>query len=432
MARRWTPQFVVDILWHRPAAPTELVSSPPGSAGREHEGNSHMREAVVVSYARTGLAKSLWGGFNMTPAMSMAAHAISHAVEKSKVEPEAVEDVYLGNGAHGAGNLARLSGLLAGLPVTTAGATIQRHCSSGLNAIALAANYIKEDGADVVVAGGVESISMPNPGFGGPANMDPKLEEMYPAIYMAMIETADIVAERYGVSRESQDEYSFQSQQRMAAAQEHGLFAEEIAPMPTKMKLVDNETKEESIVDYVVDRDECNRPSTTLEGLAKLKPVRGEGKYITAGNASQLSDGAAAVVLMEAAEAERRGLAPMGAFRGWAVAGCEPDEMGIGPVFAVPRLLKRHGLTVDDIDLWELNEAFASQCLYSRDRLGIDPEKYNVNGGSIAVGHPFGMTGARCAGHILQEGQRRGAKWGVVTMCIGGGQGGAGLFEIYQ
>jgi acetyl-CoA C-acetyltransferase len=391
-----------------------------------------MREAVVVSYARTGLAKSSRGGFNMTPAMSMAAHAISHAVEKAKVEPDAVEDVYLGNGAHGAGNLARLSGLLAGLPVTTAGATIQRHCSSGLNAIALAANYIKQDGADVVVAGGVESISMPNPGFGGPPNMDPALEEQYPAIYMAMIETADIVAERYGVSREYQDQYSYESQMRMASAQEQGLFADEIVPMATKMKLVDSETKEESIVDYVVDRDECNRPSTTLEGLAKLKPVRGDGNYITAGNASQLSDGAAAVVLMEADEAERRGLAPLGAFKGWAIAGCEPDEMGIGPVFAVPRLLERHGLTVDDIDLWELNEAFASQCLYSRDRLGIDPDKYNVNGGSIAVGHPFGMTGARCAGHILQEGQRRGAKWGVVTMCIGGGQGAAGLFEIYS
>ena len=391
-----------------------------------------MREAVVVSYARTGLAKSARGGFNMTPTMTMAAHAISNAVARSGVEPDAVEDVYLGNGAHGAGNLARLSGLLAGLPATTAGATIQRHCSSGLNAVALAANYIKEDGADVVVAGGVESISMPNPGFGGSVNMDPKLTEMYPAIYMAMIETADIVAERYGVSREAQDEYSLQSQQRMAAAQQHELFADEIVPMETKMKLVNRETKEETIVDTVVDRDDCNRPDTTLEGLAKLKPVRGEGNYITAGNASQLSDGAAALVLMEAAEAERRGLTPMGAFRGWTVAGCEPDEMGIGPVFAVPKLLKRHGLSIDDIDLWELNEAFASQCLYARDRLGIDNEKYNVNGGSIAVGHPFGMTGARCAGHILQEGQRRGARWGVVTMCIGGGQGAAGLFEIYS
>ena len=391
-----------------------------------------MREAVVVSYARTGLAKSARGGFNNTPAMTMAAHAIKHAVKKSGVDPADVEDLYLGNGAHGAGNLARLAGLLAGLPVTTGGATIQRHCSSGLNAIALAANYIKEDGADVVVAGGVESISMPNPGFGGPSNMDPELSTMYPAIYMAMIETADIVAQRYGVTRECQDEYSLESQKRMAAAQANGLFADEIVPMNTKQKLVNKETGEESIVDAVVDHDDCNRPDTTIEGLAKLKPVRGEGNFITAGNASQLSDGAAAVVLMEAKEADKRGLTPMGAFRGWAVAGCEPDEMGIGPVFAVPKLLKRHGLTVEDIDLWELNEAFASQCLYSRDRLGIDPAKYNVNGGSIAVGHPFGMTGARCAGHVLQEGQRRGAKWGVVTMCIGGGQGAAGLFEIFS
>jgi acetyl-CoA C-acetyltransferase len=249
---------------------------------------------------------------------------------------------------------------------------------------------------------------------------------------MAMIDTADIVAERYGVTREAQDEYALQSQQRTAAAQEKDLFKDEIVPMKTQMKKVDKETKEESIVDYVVDRDECNRPNTTIEGLAALPPVRGEGNYVTAGNASQLSDGAAAVVLMSDEEAGRRGLTPLGAFKGWAVAGCEPDEMGIGPVFAVPKLLGRHGLSVDDIDLWELNEAFASQCLYARDTLGIDPAKYNVNGGSIAIGHPFGMTGARCAGHILQEGIRRKAKWGVVTMCIGGGQGAAGLFEIYS
>ncbi|NQY55791.1 MAG: acetyl-CoA C-acyltransferase [Ilumatobacteraceae bacterium] len=390
-----------------------------------------MREAVFVSYARTGMAKATRGGFNMTPAMSMAAHAIKHAVDKSGVEPEAVEDVALGNGAHGAGNLGRLAGLLGGLPVTTGGNTIQRHCSSGLNSIAVAANYIKMDGADVVVAGGVESISMPNPGMGGSANMDPALQEQYPAIYMAMIETADIVADRYNVSREYQDEYSYESQMRMARAQENGLFEDEIVPMETQMKLVDRETKEETIVDYTVDRDECNRPQTTLEGLAKLAPVRGEGNYITAGNASQLSDGGAAVVLMSDEEAATRDIEPMGAFKGWAVAGCEPDEMGIGPIYAVPKLLKRHGLTVDDIDLWELNEAFASQCLYSRDTLGIDPEKYNVNGGSIAIGHPFGMTGTRCAGHLLQEGKRRGAKWGVVTMCVGGGQGAAGLIEIY-
>ena len=387
-----------------------------------------MREAVIVSYARTGLAKSHRGGFNNTPAMSMAAHAIKHAVAKSGVDPADVEDVYLGNGAHGGGNLGRLAGLLAGLPVTTGGSTVQRHCSSGLNAIALAANYIKADGADIVVGAGVEAISQPGGGIGG---VDKQLIEEYPAIFMAMIDTADIVAERYNVSREYQDEYALQSQQRTAAAQAAGKFDDEIVPMNTIQKVVNKETKEESFVDYVVDRDECNRPETTLESLAKLAPVKGEGKFITAGNASQLSDGGAAVVLMSDKEAERRGLEPMGAFKGWAVAGCEPDEMGIGPVFAVPKLLARHGLKVDDIDLWELNEAFASQCLYSRDTLGIDPEKYNVNGGSISIGHPFGMTGARCAGHILQEGKRRGAKWGVVTMCIGGGQGAAGLFEIY-
>ena len=390
-----------------------------------------MREAVIVSYARTGLAKAGRGGFNITPAMSMAAHAVKHAVAKSGVEPEAVEDFYLGNGAHGAGNLGRLAGLLGGLPITTGGATVQRHCSSGLNSIAMAANYIKQDGADVVVAGGVESISIPSPGMGGALNMDPALPEQYPAIYMAMIETADIVAARYGVTREAQDEYSMESQRRMALAQENGLFEDEIVPMATKMKLVDRETKEETIVDYIVDKDECNRPGTDMAGLSKLQPVRGEGNFVTAGNASQLSDGAAAVVMMEAAEAARRDIEPMGAFKGWAVAGCEPDEMGIGPIYAVPKLLKRHGLSVDDIDIWELNEAFASQCLYSRDTLGIDPEKYNVNGGSISIGHPFGMTGSRCAGHILQEGKRRGAKYGVVTMCIGGGQGAAGLFEIY-
>ena len=390
-----------------------------------------MREAVFVSYARTGLAKAGRGGFNMTPAMTMAAHAIKSAVEKSGVEPEAVEDVALGNGAHGAGNLGRLAGLLGGLPVTTAGNTIQRHCASGLNSVAVAANHIKCDGVDVAVAAGVESITMPSPGMGGSANMDDELTDMYPAIYMAMIETADIVAERYDVSREYQDEYSLESQMRMARAQENGLFEDEIVPMQTKMKLVDRETKEETIVDYTVDRDECNRPSTTMEGLAKLQPVRGEGNYITAGNASQLSDGAAAVVMMSDEEASKRDIEPLGAFKGFAVAGCEPDEMGIGPIYAVPKLLARHGLTVDDIDLWELNEAFASQCLYSRDTLGIDPEKYNVNGGSIAIGHPFGMTGTRCTGHILQEGKRRGAKWGVVTMCIGGGQGAAGLIEIY-
>ena len=388
-----------------------------------------MREAVIVSYARTGLAKSARGGFNMTPTVSIAAHAVKHAVGKAGIEPMAVEDVFMGNVAHGSGNIARQAGLLAGLPITTSGVTVNRFCSSGLQTIGMAANFVRNDSADVVVAGGVESISMPNMGT-GKDNFDPKLTEMYPAIFMPMIDTADIVAERYNVSREAQDEYSYESQQRMAAAQQGGKFADEIVPMKTKMKVVNKETKEESIVDYVVNRDECNRPDTTMEGLARLEPVRGAGKYITAGNASQLSDGAAAVVIMEAKEAERRGLTPMGIFKGWAVAGCAPDEMGIGPVFAVPRLLERHGMKIDDIDLWELNEAFASQCLYCRDKLGIDPEKYNVNGGSIAIGHPFGMTGARLAGHVLQEGKRRGAKNVVVSMCIGGGMGGAGLLEV--
>ena len=389
-----------------------------------------MREAVIVSYARTGLAKSGRGGFNITPPMSMAAHAIKHAVERSGVEADFVEDCYMGNNAHGAANIGRQAALLAGMPVTTAGVTVNRFCSSGLQTIAMAANHIRGDGADCVVAGGVESISIPGGGMPREA-IDPDLIKASPDIFMAMIDTADIVAKRYGVTREAQDAFSLESQRRMAAAQQANKFKDEIVPMKTKMKVVNKETKEESIVDYVVDRDECNRPDTTMEGLSKLPPVKGDGNFVTAGNASQLSDGAAMVVLMEAKEAERRGLEPMGRFVSWAVAGCEPDEMGIGPVFAIPKLLARQGLKVDDIDLWELNEAFASQCLYSRDKMGIDPEKYNVNGGSISIGHPFGMTGARLTGHILQEGRRRKAKWGVVTMCIGGGQGGAGLFEIY-
>ncbi len=388
------------------------------------------REAVIVSYARTGLAKSGRGGFNITPTMSIAAHAVKHAVERAGVAKDYVEDCYLGNVSHGAGNLARLAALLGGMPVTTAGVTVNRFCSSGLQTIAMAANSIRGDLSNCIVAGGVESISIPG---GGQGPNDPALTEEYPAIYMPMIDTADIVAKRYNVSREYQDEYSLESQRRMAAAQQAGKFKDEIVPMKTKMKTVDKATKEEKIVDYVVEKDECNRPDTTLEGLAKLAPVRGEGNFVTAGNASQLSDGAAAVVVMEAKDAEKRGLQAMGRFMGWATYGCQPDEMGIGPVFAVPRLLERFGLKVDDIDLWELNEAFASQCLYSRDKLGIDPAKYNVNGGSIAIGHPFGMTGARLTGHVLQEAKRRGnVKYAVVTMCIGGGQGGAGLFECYS
>src|SRR6185312_15527262 len=342
-----------------------------------------MRDVVVVSYARTGLAKAARGGFNNTSNMAMLGHAIKHAVERSKAAPAEIEDVVSGCVA-ASGNVGRNASLLAGLPITTSGVTVNRACSSGLQAIAMASRYVTDEGAQIVVGCGVDSITFQGGGGGGKPN---GLVEKYPDIFMPMIDTADIVAERYNISREYQDEYSLESQRRMAAAQQAGKFKDEIIPVKTKMKVVNKETKEESLVDYVVDRDECNRPDTTLEGLAKLAPVKGPDKFVTAGNASQLSDGAAAVVIMEAKEAAKRGLEPLGLFKGFAVAGCEPDEMGIGPVFAVPRLLQRHGLKIDDIDLWELNEAFASQCLYSRDKLGIDPAKYNVNGGSIAIGH---------------------------------------------
>lgn len=402
-----------------------------------------MREAVIVSTARTGLAKTGRGSLNDTHGISMAGHAIKGAIERAGIEAERIEDVYLGcaqpEGATGH-NVARNAALWAGCPSTTSGATINRFCSSGLQAVANAAHTIINEGASAAIGGGVESLSLVS--RSGHMNLhrytEDKLMAEWPAIWMTMIETAEIVAERYGVSREYQDEYSAESQRRTAEFQQKGYMAEEIVPMQTRMKLVNKETGEETYQDVTVDRDECNRPGTTVETLAGLQPVfkNGmvvkEGKYVTAGNASQLSDGAAALVLMEAKEAANAGVEPLGRFAGFNVAGCDPDEMGIGPVFAVPRLLERHGLTVDDIDLWELNEAFASQCLYSRDRLGIDPEKYNVNGGSISIGHPFGMTGARCTGSLLLEGKRRGAKWGVVTMCIGGGMGAAGLFEIFS
>jgi acetyl-CoA C-acetyltransferase len=391
-----------------------------------------MKQAVIVSAVRTGLAKSFRGSFNMTHGATMGGHVVAEAVKRSGVDPSAIEDVMIGcgypEGATGS-NIARQIALRAGLPATASGVTVNRFCSSGLQTVAMAANAICQEGAGPMVAGGVESISLIQPDV--KSVKEAWLKEHKPEVYMAMIDTADIVAKRYGISREDQDAYGLRSQQLIAAAQEAGLFDDEIVPMQTTMGVQDKETKEISTREVTVDRDECNRPGTTLEGLAGLTPVRGEGAFITAGNASQLSDGAAALVLMDSKEAEQQGLQAMGAFKGFAVAGCEPDEMGIGPVFAVPRLLERHGLTVNDIDLWELNEAFASQALYCRDKLGIDPDKCNVNGGSIAIGHPFGMTGARMTGHILREGHRRGAKLGVVTMCIGGGMGAAGLFEIY-
>ncbi|MGV6804744.1 MAG: acetyl-CoA C-acyltransferase [Ruegeria sp.] len=391
-----------------------------------------MKQAVIVSSARTGLAKSFRGSFNITHGATMGGHAVQAAVARSGLDGAEIEDCIIGCGfpeGETGGNIARQIAIRAGLPVSVSGMTVNRFCSSGLQTVALAAQAITDGGAGPIVAGGVESISLVQP----KTRPVPEawIQEHKPAIYMTMIDTADIVAERYGISREEQDAYGLRSQQRIAAAQAAGKFDDEIVPMQTTMAVKDKETGEVSHRQVTVDRDECNRPNTTLDGLASLEPVRGPGNYITAGNASQLSDGAAAVVVMDSAEAERRGLEPMGAFKGFSVAGCEPDEMGIGPVFAVPRLLERHGLRVEDIDLWELNEAFASQALYCRNRLGIDDEKCNVNGGSIAIGHPFGMTGARMVGHLLREGRRRGAKLGVVTMCIGGGMGAAGLFEIY-
>ncbi|MEW6645240.1 MAG: acetyl-CoA C-acyltransferase [Pseudomonadota bacterium] len=401
-----------------------------------------MREAVIVSVARTPIGKAFRGAFNDTEAPALSGHVLREAISRAGIEPGQVEDVVMGcsaqQGTQGY-NIGRLTAAAAGLPETVPGMSIDRMCSSGLMAISVAAKQIIVDGMDVAAAGGVESISLTqNKHKNAYRNRSEAVLGNWPHMYMTMIETAEIVARKYGVSRDAQDEFALTSHLRTAAAHQAGRFDAELAPMSTRKIVVDKATNETRVEDALLSQDEGFRSDTTLEGLAKLKPVFADGEvvkageYITAGNSSQLSDGAAALVLMEAKRAERLGLKPLGAYRGMAVAGCAPEEMGIGPIFSVPKLLAQHGLKVDDIDLWELNEAFASQAVYCRDQLGIDPEKLNVNGGAIAVGHPFGMTGARTAGHILVEGRRRKAKYGVVTMCVGGGMGAAGLFEIFQ
>ena len=393
-----------------------------------------MTEAVIVSTARTPIGKAYRGALNATEGATLLGHAIAHAVKRAGIDPKEVEDVVMGaamqQGSTG-GNIARKALLRAGIPVTAGGTTIDRQCASGLQAIALAARSVIFDGVEVAVGGGGESISLVQNDHANKFHVvDPELVAIKKDVYMPMLDTAETVAKRYGISRERQDEYSLESQRRTAAAQQGGKFNDELAAITTKMGVADKATGEVTMKDITLSKDEGPRPETTAEGLASLKAVRGDGFTITAGNASQLSDGASATVIMSDKLASQKGLKPLGIFRGFVSAGCEPDEMGIGPVFAVPRLLKRHGLKVEDIDLWELNEAFAVQVLYCRDKLGIDPEKLNVNGGAISVGHPYGMSGARLAGHALIEGRRRKAKYAVVTMCVGGGMGSAGLLEI--